>query len=350
MSDKARQALRRKFIVVATMALLVTLMALGFGKVFLEDIKALEGQRIERTQEVHERQWDFIEAIINENLMRAEGEAEVMKEFIKAEIESQYGDDMEALEYDLCNPSTDSRITKIFQKATDGVYLNIDNDNNDPFILVSAGTKYKDGIEVPDGYVAHDRSFNGAATKGDARLLEDNPLIHANPDVAAELLLTIVNNDTTSKNLNDRVWQFLEPTTDDYLLTGSSLADVKALYDKYGLAPLSSLEFMHNEYIEEEVGVFGIPDVDGTGHKNKNVKIIVAQGFNPHEALMTHHKTVLYGFQRDVQAIDKEINKEIHQKRLVITLLIIMYLIVVVAIIAIQNSLADILELERRKG
>ena len=281
------------------MALLMS--CIGAALISYEEVIALSESRAVRIERVNEMEWQFIVAVLKENQYTAKEEAENIKSKIKHDIYEQYGSSLLGLKEDFDTQDSSSRIYSILGSSVSGKFhVGIENDNNDPFITSSEG-------------IISDKSLNCSMGKTEMRAWAEETKLHWNPELSNKAIDAIV----MQKNPSIIFWEFLPPEhPNHYKLDSMYLEDLKEIYLREGLKGLAGYEFLSPAYIDPRGDILGISDVDNLGRKNKNMKIIVVQGFNLHDVLTLRHKEQLNSFEEMKKKIDED--TKVRKERLVL--------------------------------
>ena len=287
-----------RLMITVMMALLFT--CGGAAIIALEEVNALNEGRITRIERVNEMEWQFIVAILNEHKYIAKEEAETLKALVKEETFKQYGGELIGLRNDFEVREPSSKIYSIFGSSLLGKYhAGVENDNNDPFIA------------SPEGILS-DKSLNCSVGKVEMRTWGDEIKLHWNQELAGEAIEALV----MQKNPPIIFWEYLPPNTSaHYRLTSMSMDSLKGIYFKEGIKGLAGYEFLTPAYIDPRSDILGVADVDNLGRKNKDMKLIVVQGFNLYDVLTLRHKEQLDSFEEMKKKIDEA--TKIRKERLV---------------------------------
>ena len=289
-----------RLMITVMMALLFT--CGGAAIIALEEVNALNEGRVARIERVNEMEWQFIVAILNEHKYRAKEEAETIKALVKEETFKQYGGELIGLRNDFESHEPSSKIYSILGSSLLGKYhAGVENDNNDPFIASTDGT-------------LSDKSLNCSVGKVELRTWNEEIKLHWNQELAGKAIDALV----MQKNPPVIFWEFLPPSSSPghYRLSNMELDALKSVYFKEGVKGLAGYEFLVPAYIDPKSDILGVADVDNLGRKNKNMKMIVVQGFNLYDVLTLRHKEQLLSFDEMKKKIDDD--TKIRKERLVL--------------------------------
>ena len=176
---------------------------------------------------------------------------------------------------------------KILNNDINGKFLNVDNDNNDLFIL----STWQEVIEIDlKGMVITDKSIN-CMGDGKPRYFNTELLKQYNYDLGYDALKRIL-----TQNKNEVIfWEYMPSDNPNHIkLKVCSLEGMKQVYKTEGIEGIKNYEVLVPVYINDNTDIFGTERVDNLGSYNKdNRQIIVVQGFNIYDEMMKNHKTSL---------------------------------------------------------
>ena len=320
--------------ILGTIALAILILSVSIIFVFVQNIE-LEEEKTERLiHEVNELEWALIESIIEENLDKANIQANSIKENIERRIIVEYDYDYDALKQDFDLPTEEARFTKIVNEEMSGQYINVMNDNNDPFL---AFTNFG---------VFSDKSLN-CSSDGEQRTWEQEIDKHANSDLASQAVNALVNMDTNKTIF----WEFLPSMDEEHeMLNEMSMHDLKKVFLDEGIEGLSTYEFLSPAYITPEGDIFGTADVDNRGYRLENYKIIVVQGFNVVDDLTSSKKDKLSKFTNTRKIILREYEYEKTLTQITLFLILGIILLTFITVISVYNNEIDELTRSSQKN
>jgi hypothetical protein len=224
-----------------------------------------------------DNEWAFINGKIHSLRDEAKATTDLIAANIKRDILNYYGNDKKKLTNDLKNFDSDHHpIVNIFAKNIVEYYLNgVQSDGDDMWIGSRTG-------------VISDFSVD-CSSLGRTRTYEVEATLHSSPELATQAITRILKLDSS---LNG--WQFTVPEKPEYTVDNFTEANLRSLYEKYGLEALASFEFLVTSYIDNRQDLKGEFLVDERGMLQNNGQIIVNQGFklvnqlkNDQEAMVT---------------------------------------------------------------
>lgn len=261
-----------------------------------EQVREINTQYAEQKKAISEARWQLISAVIKENRDKALIQANSVKDKIENKLLLEYSNNLDSLKSDL-GSNYDNRAFTIMNEEITDKYLNVQNDNNDMFIMFNKK-------------IVADRSLNASYSFIGLRTIDDEIKKHTNtnPSLCKNALSLVLN-----KYNGYIFWKFLPDTIEikpEDQLVYPSLDGLKSLYDKYGIKVLDSYNFLVPAYIKKNTDIFGEDDISH-GIKSENHKIIVIQEFNVSNALEKDYKDDLAYFTMLEKIADKELDHKI---------------------------------------
>jgi hypothetical protein len=276
-------------------------------------------------------EWNFISSIIIENQDKATIQGNYLKEGIVKDIKNTYID-KDKLKYDLKNFDVNSQLSIIFNNNLQGKYINMDNDNNDLF-LIDTFTKSPD-IDLT-GRILYDKSVN-CSSKGEMRDLARELSMHYNYNLGYDAFKkTLQHNDEKPIFI-----EYLRSDNPNHInLDSASLDGLKEVYVKEGLSGLSTYEILTPIYIDDKSDILGQDVVQNNGVLNKDsLQLVLIQGFSIKDAMQKHTQSLLLE--------DKNYDMQIRNTELYSIFGNILMLIVFFSILKVQNLVIELEELE----
>lgn len=232
-------------------------------------------------------EWNEIEAVLKENQEKALMQANDVKDNIVRDLNTAYGNDKDTLRYDMDYLDVNSTFLKTLNDDITGRFINVDNDNNDLFIISTWQATVDTDLR---GMIIADKSFN-CAGDGQPRYLSSELIKHYNSELGYDAIKRIL-----TQNKDEIIfWEYL-PSTDinHKKLSSVSLKALKELYMTEGINGLKTYEFLIPVYINENTDIFGKQVVNNLGSYDKdNRQMIVVQGFSIYDSIMKNHNTSL---------------------------------------------------------
>jgi hypothetical protein len=234
-----------------------------------------------------ESEWNEIEAVLKENQEKALMQANDVKDNIVKDLNTSYGSDKATLRYDMDYLDVNSTFLKTLSDDIDGRFINVDNDNNDLFIISTWQVTTEIDLR---GMIITDKSIN-CAGDGKPRYMSSELAKHYNYELGYDALKRIM-----TQNKDEIIfWEYL-PSADlnHKKLSSVSLEALKEVYMKEGLNGLKTYEFLVPVYINDNTDIFGTQVINNMGSYDKdNRQMIVVQGFSIYDAVQKNHSTSL---------------------------------------------------------
>lgn len=215
-----------------------------------------------------DNRWNLIESSIYENIDKAK----IQNNFITyqlSELVVNLKNENYDIKEDLDNflKGKDSKIRYEIDKIIKGKYINVNNDNNDPFVMVV-------DMKNSELYITNDNSIN-CATVSLVRDIELELSNHYNDKTGR-----IFFNNILSKSIDDVMfWNFL-PNKMGYLYSVGDLAEVEKFYKHtLNFEFLDDIEFLVPLYYKEFSDILNRP-YTRYGEINSAKAIVVVSGFN----------------------------------------------------------------------
>jgi hypothetical protein len=238
-------------------------------------IQELYNTRDFRIKQINSTEWLFIKAVLIENYDKAKQSAELVKHKVVTDVAIAYGDNMTLLRYDLDHPSTKGQLYQIIHKNIAGVYINKNNDSNDPFVFTSYG-------------IIGDLSLDcsPSATEVTFRTWDQEYAQQANQNLARIAVKSIVGKISTPI-----FWEFLKSENPDHrIIPYMSLSELEKTFYAEGIKGLKTYEFLQYSTIFDNEDLVGRKLRTTLGLKNSDVTIVyIVQGFNLLDALEKNH-------------------------------------------------------------
>lgn len=215
-----------------------------------------------------DNRWNLIENSIYENIDKAK----IQNDFISYQL-SELITNLKEEDYDIQKDldnflkGNKSKIRYEIDKIIKNKYINTNNDNNDPFVMVV-------DMKNSELYITNDNSIN-CATTGATRDIELELSNHFNDKTGR-----IFFNNILSKSIdNIMFWNFL-PNKMDYIYKIGSISEIEKFY-KHTLdfELLDDIEFLVPLYYKDFTDILDRPYTQ-YGEINSAKAIVVVSGFN----------------------------------------------------------------------
>lgn len=283
-------------------------------------------------QNKSESGWNEIEAVLKENQDKALIQAGFVKDNIVRDLNSTYSNDKPMLRYDMDYLDVNNDFLKTLNADIDKKFINVDNDNNDMFIVST--WQVTDLIDLI-GMVITDKSIN-CRGDGKPRFFNTELIKHYNYELGYDAINRIL-----SQNKEEIIfWEYLPNSNPNHKkLSSCSLESLKEIYMTEGLDGIKAYEFLTPVYINENTDIFGTQIINNLGSYDKDSRqIIVVQGFSLYDELMKQHKTSLL-------LTEKQYDNLIIQTTLIGIFGFILTLVIFISITKVHNLAAELEEL-----
>lgn len=246
---------------------IMIIILLGFG--MFATIKAINIIREDKLN----TEWGYILTVLEENQSKANNQAEMIKDNIINEINMNYNN-KEQLQLDLDTINDNSKISKILNDKINGKFINVDNDNNDIFVL----SRWNNNI-------IYDKSINCSVKDNTKKTksISDTLSMSYNYDLGYDAFLRILNQDNNGLT-------FMEYLTNNdpnhKIIKYCSIDQLKEVYIEEGISGLKSYEILNPVYINNREDLLGNNTVLSSGKLNEsNRQLILVQGFSLYDAI-----------------------------------------------------------------
>lgn len=259
----------------------------------------------------------YFNSIISENKSKAENINSITVNDIYDRLLPYYNDDTYSLQYDITNPSSDSKLSKLFDDILCNIYVEKDTKYNKPFVISMENVVWNKSVSVVDE---------------DSNSLDN--IIYYNYNYQ---LTNMAINDIKAGSSNLIYWKCNNDSYDNI-----RVMDIHNLYDLYesnGSDALRSYELLVPIYITDSGDIFNISDVDSIGHKNKNYKLIVIQRISVYDIIIKYQHE-LFTFDTKIESIQTDIDNLHQRNALAIGEIVIMTIFILLGTARYQNTIS----------
>lgn len=240
-----------------------------------DTILQIDKTTAERKANISHIKWLIIKESIEENIDKAQMQADSITKNIESDINKEYSNNSRLL-LDLSSPHSSTQLSSILSKNIEGKYLNIKNDDNDPFVAMRWG-------------IIADKSLNCSEGK-EVRTWEEEIKLHWNHALAEDAIRKLYNQD---KNI--KFCEFKTPRNPSHaVLSFSTWENLEKIYKQEGMRGLEGYEILVASYVRNDSDILGKPDVNNVGIRQENYKLIVVQSFNISDAMVKHADKLQY--------------------------------------------------------
>lgn len=276
-------------------------------------------------------EWNYIQSVLSENEDKAQIEADDVKDNIVEDVTNLYTN-KDQLKYDMDNMTVNNKLSLILDQNINGKYLNVQNDNNDIFVIST--WQKNDNIDLP-GKIIYDKSIN-CMSMGEIRTFDVELANHYNYDLGHDAIKRILAQDKDKPIF----WEYLKNTNPNHIkLSNGSMEGLKQVFISEGIEGLKGYEILTQSNILNDQDLLGNPKVQNDGIYNENSRqIIIVQGFSLYDALMTRH-------QGRIVDIEKTYELNLKIAFIVSISLILLIIVIFTSVIRQQNYAGEILEI-----
>ena len=265
--------------------------------------------------EIHQTEWTSIRTIIDENIAKAQLQADTTKGELHHKLLMYYGNDLDQLRHDL-RTNESNKAHEVLQEVTSHKFLNKKNDDNR--ILLANERR-----------IIADSSLSASLKPNRTWEEEANTRINS-----------MLYKDSVEKILHQQVpYAIIESSLYTQTHVGdpmgtSDINMVEAEYLKYGIGALKSYNIIVPSYLTDHGDIFGIPDITPDGTRSDNHKITIIQEFNLFDSILPYDNL----FEQYNSA--RNACKDIHDRHVseIITRLVLNLAIMVLTFIALICS------------
>lgn len=241
-----------------------------------DTILQIEKTVAERKANINHIKWLIVKEAVEENIDKAQLQADSITKDIEVSVNKEYQNNNSRLLLDLSSPHSSTKLSSILSKNIEGKYLNVKNDDNDPFVAMRWG-------------IIADKSLNCSEGK-EVRTWEEEIKLHWNNKLAEDAIRRLHNQDNGLK-----FWEFKSPRNPSHLvITSASWKNLEKVFKKEGMIGIESYEVLVASYVRNDYDILGKPDVNNLGIRQENYKLIVVQGFNISDAMVKHTDKLQY--------------------------------------------------------
>lgn len=269
---------------------------------------------------VNNMEWEFIYGVIEENIQKSEIQGENISKSIKSDIDMSYKKNINKLKNDMKNLNNDCEFQRILKRNVDKKYLNVDNDNNDIWVMLNDS-------------IIFDKTLNDSKDIK-KRSVDKEISMHKNKNLAKDAMNKIIN-----KKIEYPIfWENLNNKSKVVLLN-STKESLKNMFLKEGVEGFKNYEFLVPTYINKHEDIFNVPNLDNLGNKNNNNCIVITQTFNIYDQLMKTHKVTISNYDNIKNSIICQNQNDIKILQIETILFSILIFVTFISIVKIENFL-----------
>ena len=338
----------RYVVACATLSLVITIMIFVLGVVTVAMIDDIEEQTALRVEQLRDQQFNEIWGLITSAQHSAYLHSGTVRDRIVRAIERTYytPELMEQLSHELSNPTADSQITQIFMNAIEGMYMYYNTNFNG--MSVSVAYDIAGRSSSPRGYLAATYNNNFASTpdeqvgENNARLLNDIVGESYNIRVSRQYINHILAGPSAIG-----IIPFIQISYPGAAVMLESM-DRYAVYNAFledGMSAFYGLVVSGSAYVFDREDVFGVPNIAPAGQPRNNHVIVITQHFRVADMLRQHHSAQIARYNLMIENAIADGVVAMSYRQVVFIFLIAFWLVFVIVIAIVQNSMAQKIEL-----
>lgn len=338
----------RYIIACATLSLIVTIMIFALGLALVVMIDNIEEQTEQRVVQLREQQFNEVWGLVTAAQHSAYLHSSVVRDRIARAIERTYHTPelMDQLKAELSNPTDDSQITQIFMNAIENMYLYDNTDFNGMSVIVTYDLLgLSEGVR---GHLVATHNNNFTAISGNqvgrtgVRFLQDLVAESYNVPIAKQHANHILGGPSGTNTI-----PFIQVSYPGTSVSLSSM-DMYAVYEAFlqdGMAAFYGLVVSGSSYLFDREDVFGVSSFSVAGYPSNNHIIVITQHFRVEDMLNRHHAAQIARYSLLVENAMADAVAAIAYRQVVFIVLISFWLVFMVVITTVQNSMANKIEL-----
>ena len=253
---------------ISLVSLIIIVVVIFFSYLQFDSYKTNLKRYEELQESVQQSESIYIKSIFLEEIKYTNTIMDNKSEDIQDTLELAYGKNFYGLENDIENPSSDSKLTEVFDNELGNFYINKDSRNNKPFVLSTKNLIWE-------------RCFMYENTKDEYISIENLMKLQSNNELNSQAIKSII-------NMNDDQYIFWQ-TSGKKLVKEMDIDNLIDIYNEYGLEAMKDYELLVPTYITPSGDIFGNADTDGIGHITSNYKIIIVQRLNVYDILSDYN-------------------------------------------------------------
>ena len=263
--------------------------------------------RLEQAKiDYQEKMNDYIISFMEDSQNNAESCLSIQAVMIQKNILDLYS--KQSLDYDLSNPSEESKLSYIFDYVFTKDLLNEEY--------------YNDIIAIGNDNIVWNR---GVGTTQEFLSVEQIKEGFNNNDLALQAINAIQNTDKLEKYY----FIYWNVTNDKYNTDNMDISNLINLYNENGLDSLKNFELLVPYYITKDGDIFGSKDISSVGKNNNTLKITIVKRVNVYDIFKSHNK-YLDDYKNNIESIcDRQEELQIDKLKSLTTWVILCILTVI---------------------
>jgi len=288
-----------KILAMSTLSILLCVTVFGYKQYNEYEIMKIKYNNIIESVECNME--NYISTILLENIRRAEDSLTIRTNDIQQTMLNRYAGELNDLEYDISNPSTDSELTKIFDEMLSDTYINKDSMSNKVFVASmdnilwnrSIGYQFDANQDIETQYMSWSKMKS---------------VVH-NTALTEQAINAIKNTNLENEFI---FWEPIGSNNPHKCISSMNIKELLKIYKEEGITALSSYELLVPLYLTKEGDIFGTKDLNSLGYKIDNFKIIIIQRINILDALQPY-LSYIYEYKHQIDDLRNDIIE--NQKR-----------------------------------
>lgn len=248
---------------ISIMSLIILIIIILFSYLQYDDYASSIEEYEDLYNAVRLEEANYIKTVFSAETSLAKKALNIHVERIQDQLILYYGKNLDGLDDDIDNPSSNSELTKVFDNVLGEFYINNNTNVNKPFVLSMNNLLWGRCLSYD--------------SKDEFLTIEDLISMQSNNDLNTQSILTILEN-------NDDEYIFWQNRGKNEIKK-MNIDDLIEIYFRDGLDSMKNYELLVPIYITKDGDIFGTKDTDGLGHKVTNYKIIIVQRINMYDAL-----------------------------------------------------------------
>lgn len=248
---------------ISIMSLIILIIIILFSYLQYDDYASSIEEYEDLYNAVRLEEANYIKTVFSAETSLAKKALNIHVERIQDQLILYYGKNLDGLDDDIDNPSSNSELTKVFDNVLGEFYINNNTNINKPFVLSMNNLLWGRCLSYD--------------SKDEFLTIEDLISMQSNNDLNTQSILTILEN-------NDDEYIFWQNRGKNEIKK-MNIDDLIEIYFRDGLDSMKNYELLVPIYITKDGDIFGTKDTDGLGHKVTNYKIIIVQRINMYDAL-----------------------------------------------------------------
>lgn len=337
----------------ATLSLIVTIMIFVLGLVIVSLIEDIQVTTQQRVEQLKDQKFNEVWGLIISAQHSAYLHSNVVRDRIVRAIERIYytPELLEKLQYELSNPSSDNQIVQVLKNAINGMYMYYNTNFNGMSVIVTYDILENGAL--PTGYLiaTHNNNF----TDNISLNITNNSIV-----LLSDLIDYSYNSYISKQHMKhiaagtSAVGQIPFIQTDypnsNIMLRNMDLYSVYEAFLRYGMSVFYSLVVSGSSYIFDREDIFGVPNISTIGQAINNHGVIITQHFRVADMINRHHAAQIARYDIMIENAIQDGSIAMNYRQVVFIFMIAFWMIFILVITIVQNSIANKIELLYLRG